>query len=47
MGGSNNLDLKDELNNMSHARGTCLMARVQNQNSANLWPSSASRELSF
>jgi len=35
MGGSDKPDLKAEFSNMSHARGTCSMARSQNPNSAN------------
>lgn len=35
MGGSSKPDLKAEFSNMSHARGTCSMARSQNPNSAN------------
>jgi cyclophilin family peptidyl-prolyl cis-trans isomerase len=34
-GGSDKPDLKAEFSNMSHARGTCSMARAQNPNSAN------------
>ena len=35
MGGSDKPDLKAEVSNMNHGRGTCSMARSQNPNSAN------------
>lgn len=35
MGGSDKPDLKAEFSNMTHARGTCSMARSQSPNSAN------------
>ena len=35
MGGSDKPDLQSEFSNMTHARGTCSMARSQNPHSAN------------